>query len=266
MVTADSSTAGISSAWSHTITPPNVSQTNANGNLKFKVSQTLPKGSIITIAYPANLSNALGSVSDIKDYCWSTVQYSAVSTSGNSLILTTAVDVETGSEIEIYIDGGFNTPTTTTTSTNGFDVTASWNSITIIDDLSVGYSASSMFTASAAIVSQVTEDSISISVKNAGESSDYAFSWKSSVGYTVGDSILITFPRLYDLFVGNASEWFTEEPNVYYMPCSSNALGASWCTVSKRVVTITGSKPVEATSEIDVTIHDVHNPAAVNGL
>jgi len=50
------------------------------------------------------------------------------------------------------------------------------------------------------------------------------------------------------------------EANVYYMDCSSTALGASWCTVDKRVVTISGSVAVESTSAIDITLHMVKNP------
>jgi len=47
------------------------------------------------------------------------------------------------------------------------------------------------------------------------------------------------------------------------MDCSSTALGASWCTVSKRVVTITGSVAVEETNLIDVTLNGVMNPSTV---
>ena len=261
---ASTITAGVSSEWSVIIAPNNISQTNVNGTIKFKVSQTLPKGSSVTIAYPLTLSSALSAVSDIKDYVWSTVQYSAVSSSGNTLLFTPGEDVPVGSWIEIYIDAGFNTGADTTTSTNGFDVTASWETIPIIADPDTGYSASSKFTASAAISGTITDDSISIAVNNAGESSDYAFSWTSSVGYTVGDSIEITFPREFDLFVGDANEWFTEEVNTYYINCSSTAMGASWCKVDKRCVTLTGSVNVDATQTIDVTIHNVHNPAAAS--
>jgi hypothetical protein len=46
------------------------------------------------------------------------------------------------------------------------------------------------------------------------------------------------------------------------MDCSSTALGATWCKVSKRVVTITGSVAVEETNAIDVTLNGVCNPTA----
>jgi hypothetical protein len=45
-------TKGTSSDWAHTIAPSNLSQTGVSGSFKFKLSQTLPKGSVVTIAYP----------------------------------------------------------------------------------------------------------------------------------------------------------------------------------------------------------------------
>jgi hypothetical protein len=51
-VTLVTVTAGTSSDWAHTIAPSNISQTGVSGSFKFKLSQTLPKGSVVTIAYP----------------------------------------------------------------------------------------------------------------------------------------------------------------------------------------------------------------------
>jgi len=48
------------------------------------------------------------------------------------------------------------------------------------------------------------------------------------------------------------------------MGCSSTALGATWCTVSKRVVSITGSVAVESTNAIDITLNGVSNPSSVS--
>jgi len=51
-VTLVTVTAGTSSDWAHTIAPSNISQTGVSGSFKFKLSQTLPKGAVVTIAYP----------------------------------------------------------------------------------------------------------------------------------------------------------------------------------------------------------------------
>ena len=53
----------------------------------------------------------------------------------------------------------------------------------IISDPDTGYSTASKFIATAAITGTITEDAITITANNAGESSDYLFSFKSSVGY-----------------------------------------------------------------------------------
>jgi len=45
-------TAGTSSDWAHTIAPSNLSQTGVNGSFKFKLSQTIPKGALVSIVYP----------------------------------------------------------------------------------------------------------------------------------------------------------------------------------------------------------------------
>jgi hypothetical protein len=212
------------------------------------------------------LNNALNGISgnDLKDYCWSNQQYSKCESVGASSIkLTTAVDITSSTSIEVWIDDGFSTGSTATISTTGFDIAATWQGISIIDDpdTASSYSAASQFTPTAAVAGSITDDSYSIEVNNLGASSDYTFSFKVTGGYTVGDSIMIKFPREFDLFVGDAGQWFTEEPDVYYMNCSSTAMGASWCKVSKRVVTVTGSVAVEETNAIDITLNGVCNPA-----
>jgi len=229
---AASTVAGVSSDWSHTISPKNIDQSAANGTFKFKVNQFLPKGSLITVAFPNNLSNALSSVSDLKNYCWCDQQYTSCTSSSNSIILTTAVDISSSTSIDVWVDDAFTTTSSVTASTTGFDITASWNNIAIIDDLGVSgtaYTTASLFTPDAAVAGAVSDDLISVYANNPGESSDYTFSFKVGGGYTVGDSIMIKFPREFDLFVGDAGQWFSEEPDVYYMMCSSTALGSTWC-------------------------------------
>jgi hypothetical protein len=255
---ATTTTKGTSSNWTHSIMPNNISQTNVNGTFKFKLTNAIPKGTEVTIAYPTGVTQSIAGT-DLSDYVWSTVTYSACIVSSNGIKLTTAEDVASGAFIELFIDEGFDTPSTTTQSTNGFDVTASWNTLAIIDDLT--QTEESKFTAVAAFSGTISSPTIAVDTLTVGESAAYTFSFVSSDGYTVGDMFKITFPREYDLFVGDAGEWFSEEANVYYMDCSSTALGACWCTVDKRVVTVSGSVDVAATGTIDITIAGVHNPS-----
>lgn len=99
-----------------------------------------------------------------------------------------------------------------------------------------------------------------MSNNNAGEMSDYTFTFKSSSGYTIGDTIAITFPHAFDPFVGHASRWLAQESTTYYLECTSTALSASWCTVDKWTVTIEGSAAVDSGNDIDITIKHVSNP------
>jgi len=98
--------------------------------------------------------------------------------------------------------------------------------------------------------------------KTAGEYSNYTFSFKTSVGYTVGDKLEITFPHAFDPFVGNAGQWLLQETGTYYLDCSSTALGLVWCSVDKWKVTVSGGAAVEAANLIDITIKGVSNPTA----
>lgn len=100
-----------------------------------------------------------------------------------------------------------------------------------------------------------------MSNNNAGECADYTFTFKSSTGFATTDSIEIYFPNAFDPFVGMASAWFENEPNSYYLECSSTALSLVWCKVDKWKVTITGSAAVEAANNIDITLKYVANPA-----
>lgn len=98
--------------------------------------------------------------------------------------------------------------------------------------------------------------------KTAGEYSNYTFNFKTSVGYSAGDKIEITFPHAFDPFVGHAGEWLKQEAGTYYLKCESTSLGLIWCSVDKWKVTVWGGQAVEAANTIDVTIKYVSNPGA----
>lgn len=257
--------AGVSSEWAHTITPSNSGESGSNGHLKFKVSQTLPKGTLIKITYPDKLTAGL-SAGDVKNYCWSMNLYTGCSISGNAIDLTIGADISSGTFIELFLEGGFNVASDTTTSTTGFNVLATWGTLEVIKDLTTGVSAAKKFTAAAALTGTLSEETLTMSNKNAGEYADYTFSFKASVGYSVGDMIEITFPREYDPFVGYASAWFSSGTYAgkYYLNCESTAMGLSWCEVDKRCVTVTGTSQVEATSAIDIKLKMVANAASGN--
>lgn len=165
--------------------------------------------------------------------------------------------------IELYIEKTITLPTTTTESTSGWSVKASWHSNTdYIADTTT--TASLKFTPGAALSESFSGQAFSQSIKNAGEMADYEFKFKSSIGYTVGQTFTVDFPEDFDPFVGNAAKWFANENN-YYLECSSSAMTYVWCTVDKRRVTVSGSAAVDKLIEIDFTIKTVCNPPKVSG-
>lgn len=105
-------------------------------------------------------------------------------------------------------------------------------------------------------------------VNNAGEYSNFTFTFKTNTGYTaatataVAETIEITFPHVFDPFVGMASTWFENESTSYYLDCTSTSMVLAWCTVDRWKVTISGTNSVDAASNIDITIKHVALPAA----
>lgn len=102
--------------------------------------------------------------------------------------------VSEGSLIQLYVNRGYTLPTATTQSSDTFRVTADWASQTIIND-GVVLSDDKRFTPAAAIANTISEPVLTMSNNNAGEASDYTFTFKSSVAYATDDKIEIYFPN-----------------------------------------------------------------------
>lgn len=256
---ATTPTNGSSLDWVTSFIPNNASAGTADAHLKFKVDMPLPKGTTVTIDFPANLANVHSS-GHINNSCWSTVRYQSCQINSGNLQIVTDENVSSSSEIELYVNKGFTLPTVVTASTDVFKVIATYGGLTIVSDAAT-IVASKQFTATTAIAGTITVPSVTMSNNNAGEFADYTFKFKASTGYTVGDKIVIYFPNAFDPFVGMAGTWLDNESSTYYLECSSTALGLSWCSVDKWKVTIMGSSAVAAENEIDITLNHVANPA-----
>ena len=94
-----------------------------------------------------------------------------------------------------------------------------------------------------------------------GEFADYTFRFKSSVPLGSTDLIKITFPNEFDAFVGDAGEWFENDPGTFYIECESEVIGSILCTVEHWEVTIQGNSEITANTQISITIKNVRNPA-----
>lgn len=187
--------------------------------------------------------------------------YTACEIVGNELEIDFGVDIVSLSTIEIYVNKGWTVSgVASSASTDKFMIDADWSSVDIVVDSSVD--AVKTFTPSAAMTGVISSPALTMSNNNAGEYADYGFTFKSNAAFAASDKIEIYFPNSFDPFVGNASEWFDNESGTYYLKCTSTALGLSWCKVDKWKVTVMGSSPVDASTEIDITIVHVSNPIA----
>lgn len=250
---------GTSSNWTVELTPDNAKVTiGADTHLKFKLSEKLCAGSVLTITSPLGVKLAAG---DIKDSCWSNKIYSECRAETNGFKLTFAEEINSDTLIELYIEKASTLPTVTTATTNGFKASASWSNVTnFINDTANTVT----FTASAEISGvTITDKKLEQSVKNAGEYSEYTFKFKSSRGYVLKDKFTIEFPAEYDAFVANAKQVFDDSDD-YYVNCSSDALKEIWCTVCRHRITIWGETAVDDQTEIDITIEDVMNPKVMS--
>jgi hypothetical protein len=249
---------GSSSNWAHSLTPDNAGVlVGADASIKFKLSETLCIGSVLKIESPLTVKLAAG---DIKDSCWSNKLYTSCQATTNSFTLKLGAEVPSGQEIKLYFEQALTLPGDTTATATGFKVKADWEDTSeFVSDTET----TRKFTAEAKLPTSAafTGKGFSMSIKNAGEYSDYTFKFKSSRGYVLKDCFYIDFPAEFDAFVGSAGIWYqVQEPDTYYLNCSSTSLGNVECTVDKHRVTVTGTTAVDSANEIDITIQDVMNP------
>jgi hypothetical protein len=62
---------------------------------------------------------------------------------------------------------------------------------------------------------------IVVAPQNAGEKANFIFSFISSLIFSKEDSFLLTFPKVFDAYLGSGEEWFNDEPGVFYVYCTS---------------------------------------------
>lgn len=206
---------GSSSAWTTALTPDNQGVNTAylaDGHLKFKMSNAVPKGTTVEIAASNNV--ALGASGNLKDLCFSSKIYTSCEVNSSKVKLVFGEDIAALSEVELYLSQTYALPNAAGQSTTGWRVEATYSGNTIVNDIVTGVQA---WTPGAAVTGTITSQSLTMTNNNAGEYSDYTFSFKTDTGYTVGETIEISFPHEFDPFVGGASQWFSNEPGTYYL-------------------------------------------------
>ena len=227
--------------------------------LKFSMPHALPACGSIAISSPLTLKQS----GDVKNACFfSPLQYSSCNTSGSVITLILAQAYTANSVLELYLDAMVDNPTTTASTSTGFLLTASWASVNVdIDNGSLQssqtYSATSVLSTT---ITPSTSSALSFSPKTSCEVATYIFDFKDSANFAVTDQYWIVFPSQYDYFLGDIWTWFTNEPNVYYIDCSSTQLGVTWCQVDHNIVIVSGSNAITASTQIILTINNIVNP------
>lgn len=257
VVTNNDSTVGASTT-KVSVWPNFAGQTYVDVWLSFSLSYDIPAGSKISI--DAGFASWKYSASEnLKDKCWSSVDYSRCVMESNKATMTIAEDVAKGDEIELYLDSALDL-TTTGTITSGILITVSYGGVTIIQDISPGKT----FTIGELVTTALTITEISPDILNAGEYASYTFSFKSAAEVEIDDYIVIRFPKDFDPYIGNSQNLLAGcEPNSYYIGCSSETLGNVVCTVDHWYVKATGvSISKDINTALDLTVIGVSNPAA----
>ncbi|CAG9316465.1 unnamed protein product [Blepharisma stoltei] len=244
-----------------TITPtaiPNFAgAANADIFLSFTLSKTLPANSVLTIS-PGGVGTWIKS-GDIKDYCWSSVVYTDCSVTNSKVQLTFSYVITSGSTVQLYLDSAITLPSSSGTTSTGFQIAATYASSTIISDSSPG----ALLTVNAAPSGAITLTSVKPSkVDNAGEASDYLFNFSSTQEVVSGDYFIIQFPRDFDAYIGDAENTYPDcAPGDWFLSCSSTTLGSITCAVDHWYLKVSGiSKPGSTANGLDLTVKGIRNP------
>lgn len=250
---------GLSNNHVWTATPDSAGLADVDLMLQFSLTNFVNSLGLIEITIPLAWK-LVGN--DIKDYCWSDIQYSSCTYSSGTLQLAITENIGSGETIQIYLDQAVDMAGTAGVSTDGFRITTSWAGITIDqDDASV--ITSRKFTTAASLSENITPantNSISNYPKNAGDSATYSFTFKSSKDFSATDKIKIVFPMEYDPFIGDSWIKFENEPSNYYIDCLCPQLGTVLCQVEHWEVIVRGTSEPSANTDITITIYEVFNP------
>ena len=250
-VTASSSI-GRSTWQKKTTIPQTAGAKDVDLYLRFLLPHAIPRYGIILLSSPL----AFKLTSTINNKCFfSPVQYSDCSmggTNGASVQITLDQDVPAGTVFELYLDSAVDNPTSTSSTSTGFTSKSSWGGVTIDADTG-SIQSSQTFTASALPAAKLVLTSFSISPTNAGEKATYYFAFNDTVKLSAGDQYVVQFPSQYDYLVGDVRQYFTNEPNIYYLNCSSAELGRTWCAADHRRVILKGSNVIALDNSTNMT-------------
>lgn len=225
--------------------------TSADLYFKFKLTKNVPKDAKIHIDSPSGLPFNVRT-NNANNYVFFSKKYSAVDLASNSLVITLSESVTTSDVLELYLEDAFDTPSATPGNPGlrvKADYTCDGTTIILTDD------SDNTITAAAGLNIALTADATSLTSStaitfaptNAGEMSDYTFTFTTAEAVASTDEFWIKFPRAYDEIVGSGNwptdirfeRYMTGSSNYFYLACSSSQLGANVeCTAQHRIVRV----------------------------
>lgn len=101
---------------------------------------------------------------------------------------------------------------------------------------------------------------------NAGlEIGYWSFQFSSNQAFAVGDEFWILFPNTFDPQLGTGYIKYTEEPTVYYIPCTSSQLTvAVECVIDRWYLRVINGTAQDASTEITLDLGAIRNPSTMN--
>lgn len=262
------SSTGISYFSQVEIIPNGVGLTASVLKLGFSLGHSLPRTGVININSATGVWKKTGTVSSD---CWSSLEFSSCEIVDNVLIITTTEDYTAGDTISLILDSLFASPSTSGSTTGGFTVTTTFNGITIDADSSSAPSSLQKLTVNSLPSATVTQNStIEIYPSTIGELASYAFVLSSSAIVSLSYSIVFTFPKTFDPYLGSGLEKYPNgDPENYYIQCASDTIGLEniICKVDHWMVKVSGiSTNIAIGTWMNITLYDIKNPTTIGTI
>ena len=226
--------------------------------MEFTMPVTLPKGSEIEIS-PGGGSSFTSDNWD-KDYCWSSIEYSNCIIESGRVILTLAVEYTPDTKIELYLDRAYNLPFTPGMYQMPI-ISAAYKGFFIVQD-------DPSNTEKYQVANDPSESvlgSLSLSISNPGEVSNYTLTLVPSVEISSSYKIWVVFPKSFNPYLGKFSVPYPNcAPNEVLLRCSSQLLESVECRVNHWTLMLSNLSTVTSGVPIQITIENLENPFKVD--
>ena len=106
--------------------------------------------------------------------------------------------------MSLFLDRSVKNPVTLDQTSTGVSVTTSWQTATIDDD-GTSYPIGSYYTAAdipSGAVTAAADNAFTFDPQNAGEYASWQFSFRLSAGFASTDKIRISFPHIFEPYIG----------------------------------------------------------------